>query len=144
MSGKEKMKYRIEYYPNGDIVTIHSDQRMSVKPKTYGDDLFSGLSLKESLKTGPSFIKSILVVRGVKSVSINGYEVRIEKGSVFQWDDILGKALAIINVEFDPKGMLEEIAPPKKPSQAYLRSLEHSGSDIDPFWMSQCPLDEDS
>ena len=138
------MKYRLQYYPNGDIVTIHVDQRASNKRIACGEGFCAfDMKTEEALKKGPSLVKALLNIRGVILVELDNYEIKLEKGAVFEWDDILGKALVIIRVELDPKGELKESAPPRKPSQAYLKSIQKKGSDIDDEWLHQCPIDDD-
>ena len=141
-SRKVQMKYRLEFYPNRNMMSVHVDRRVSTESLYFGGEFALGKSIEEALRSGPSIVKGILGLRGVVGIDLKGYNIRLEKAEVFKWEDILDKALVIINVELDPNGQLEKVAEDKKPSQKYLRALERQACDIDEDWMRQCPDDE--
>lgn len=59
------MKYRLEYFPNPNIVHIHVDDRVTTKRVACGEGMCAfDMKTEEALKNGPSLVKGLLGIRG--------------------------------------------------------------------------------
>jgi hypothetical protein len=72
-------------------LAIHVNRRI-IQP----DGTIQGLGFVPADRLVPSFLYSLLRVRGVGDVALYPYEVRIKKGRVFNWEMIVPEALEII------------------------------------------------
>lgn len=118
------MRYRIEYYPNPNRLTIHVDTTLT------------GLAIErfeniDHLKRHyPPLVQALFnTVPGITEITFERYElhliirqnnslqnhVHLTKGEVFFWEEIVRKALPVLLEFFDPQGTLDETAPPKEP-----------------------------
>ena len=133
------MKYQIEYCPNPDCIQIHVKQRLirgSILCFEFFDigDYDQKEFAKEAVNPDGlvSFCKVVSELDSMESdISIERYNIQIQKASgMFSWDDILPYVLDALKTFVASDGKLEEVAPPKRPTKAYLKSLRKQGCDV--------------
>ena len=124
-------RFQIEHYPNPDIVCVHTRKMF---PRSQTDSLmkshFDKAKENEERKGNRHpLIKSIRRLKGVLEVSSELYELRIEKATLFQWEELLPKVRRALKKYFADGKELEE-TPERIPSKEYLASLRHQGCDV--------------
>lgn len=83
-------KGEVEYFPeNPDVIEIHISERVT-------DERILMYEEKWSDKKRPDVVDDFFGIKGVKTVTLEQYSINIEKGRMFDWDDILPKVLKII------------------------------------------------
>ena len=100
------MKYQIEYHPNPNCVTVHVDKRVVVGKQGFFSCRFA------SGEETPNLARHLLDVHGVEEVHLGKYDVQLTKGVVFKWEDMFKQIVAIIDLDLNPEGKVEESAPP--------------------------------
>jgi hypothetical protein len=87
------MKYRIEEFPNPELIEIHLTKK--VTNKRY-NRLFNKLSeLSSELK---DLVQTLLEVPGVIDVSLDQYSIRVEKAKCFDWKQMEPALIETIDV----------------------------------------------
>lgn len=124
-------RFQIEHYPNPNIVCVHTRK---IFPKSQTDSLMMSHLNKakgneERKGNRHPLIKSIRRLKGVLKVSSELYELRIEKATLFQWEELLPKVRRALKKQFADGKELEE-APERIPSAEYLASLRSQGCDV--------------
>lgn len=98
------MRYRIETVPNPEMRTIHVEEM-----------LFSGwfgprykFSDYEKLSEGDkAFVDALVSIPGVVKVYLSPYQCSVEKGGVFDWDEIIPPILRVFEGRY---GELEDVS----------------------------------
>lgn len=94
------MKYRIEFHLNQDIISIHSTLPFSKRNTIFNPEF-------DKAKP-PKPVGDILDIPGVINCTyINKYELNIAKGSAFDWDEIIEKAVDVIGLLLSPDVAME-------------------------------------
>ncbi|MBC7766607.1 hypothetical protein H7Y21_01270, partial [Arenimonas sp.] len=89
------MKYRIEFHINQDIISIHVTLPLSNTNRPYYSEHNSG--------PPPAPFADIFKIPGVVNVNRkNKYEMSITKGSAFEWDEIIEKAMDTVGLLLSP------------------------------------------
>lgn len=136
MSAKEEnMKYKLEFHPNPDCLSIHITKRLvksgcqRFESSTDKIDIWDN-NMVVGQKDPPAFVTRLFEVEGIKTVHIDQYEIDLEKGSVFEWNDMLERIISILNIELFPDDEPQQIGDPKKPTAAFLKVLRKQGCDV--------------
>ena len=58
----------------------------------------------------PELVKALFSIEGLTEVALRSYEIWVDKGSVFEWDDLIPKILPIIKT-LSSDGKLKEKLP---------------------------------
>jgi hypothetical protein len=129
------MRYRIEFHPNPDCVTIHVNKRLIRDRIQSFESPSDGVNVYEEgvfVRTDPppAFVKYLFEIDGIEGITLRQFGVRLKKGSVFGWENVLSRAIAILNLELFPDDEPKEVGPPRKPSQDYLEHLRRQGCDV--------------
>lgn len=100
------MRYRLEYHTNPDRMSVHVDKRVTKKMT----EVFFSENWDED-KQMP-FVRDLFAVDGVSSVSLGPYSIHIEKGGVFQWEEMISRIIFVLQMHFDPNGEAVEAEQP--------------------------------
>lgn len=128
------MKYKLEFCPNPDMIILHVQKRLCTRIETFDSpedkiDVWKGQEIVGE-KDPPAFVKRLWEVEGITGITIQHYDLSLQKGSAFDWNDMLEQIIAILNLELFPDSDPEMLGKPKKPSKALLKSLRDKGCDV--------------
>jgi ribonuclease I len=108
------MKYRLQFHPNPEVMTIHIDKRVheqdySLDSKGLPDGYVLAVYLSPPYcDLAPEFIVALFGVEGVQDrITVFSHAIRIAKARHAQWKDIIPGALDILGRYFDPDGPIE-------------------------------------
>ncbi len=93
------MTYQVEHLQNENEAIIHVDMDIrGISPMgPYSEDEVS---------------EKICRVEGIVGIKeAHKYHLVIEKGRLFEWDDVIPDVIDIIRENFDPEGELEKLPP---------------------------------
>lgn len=93
------MRVRIEFFPNPNCVTFHIDKRVTDKSIEIFD-----MGPNWKAEEQPQLVKDLFIIEGVDHITLRQYEVGLVKADVFEWDEIVPKAEAMIKKAMDPNG----------------------------------------
>jgi hypothetical protein len=62
----------------------------------------------------PEYVKNLFVIPGVESVVLDQHAIKLRKGEMFSWEEMLPMIIFAIKNEFDPEGTAVEQGPPHK------------------------------
>jgi hypothetical protein len=110
---------RFEHHPNEDMVTIHTKKKFP----NYHSKYDSGENKQKTLH------RLLLGTLGIVSVGTDGFELSIEKGKMFTWDELKPNILRILKKHFSDGMDIKEL-PASYPSPEYLESCRRNGSDL--------------
>ncbi len=82
----------------------------------------------------PPVVRDLFQISGVSQITLHAYSVGITKGEVFDWDEIVPKAISALLVNFDPTGSALMMKPPKHhrpPTPEEIEEMEEGMRDID-------------
>lgn len=77
-------RYKVEYCNNKDVVTIHFDVQVC-EGSALGHD-----------RNSPLILKDLQEMHGIKDVSGRRYEIRLEKGAIFEWSELLPSIISLL------------------------------------------------
>lgn len=104
------MKFKVEYplkHPNA--VIVHVNQSLTDK----SCEVFKiGSITPDKESPTPAPVIEILAIPGVTVVQLFRYRLSVEKGDVFEWEDLFPQVLAIIKSYYSPGGEFVETKPP--------------------------------
>lgn len=94
------MRLQVEHFPNPHYISIHVSVCVTQEPiATYGDGSILSM-IFPSHEEAPDWVKTLLVIEGVISVTLRRYEVSVTKGTVFNWPELLPVILYTISTAF--------------------------------------------
>ncbi len=135
MKAKKAMKYKLEFHPNPNCLSIHVTSRLvnnmceNFESPSDKIDVWNGNTIVGE-KDPPVYVTRLFGVDGIKTVHIDQYEISLTKGSAFEWNDMLGRIITILNIELFPDSEPQQMGAPKKPGRALLRALRKQGCDV--------------
>ncbi len=123
------MRYKIEFFPNQEIVGIHLDEMVTKKMiETFDSPVRPDYCQEE----WPPLVQDLFKIRGIKRVTLTPYEINLEKGSVFEWNELVTRILNSLLTTFDPMGIAVEVSPPvhhPRPTEREIREMDRSFSE---------------
>lgn len=126
--GGVKMRYQVEYHPNPLCISIHVDKQLTAE----GIEMFKGGSWEKDKQ--PLFVQDIFAtVEGVTEISIKKYDLQLIKGVLFNWEEIIKKAVLILQMHLDPEKEMREAAAPMRyyvDSEGYRRDVPQTKGDL--------------
>ncbi len=102
------MNYKLIYHPNQDCLSIS----ISVKLTEEMIEVFD--SSKHASGKHKKFAQELFKINGVSSVSLHRYTLGLTKGSVFEWENIIQKAIIVILMHYCQNEVAVEISKPEK------------------------------
>ncbi len=105
------MKFRIEEFVNRDLITIHLSKKISEESHitfyspAWTNEKYSGQKPEELRYLAGSLFQ----IDGVTEVTIHPYEISIQKGMCFTWDELVPQLIRAINVMVADKEEMEEL-----------------------------------
>lgn len=128
------MKYKLEFHPNPDCVSIHLQKRLCTDIEMFDspEDKIIVWENDEIVgeKDPPDYIKRLWGVPGVAGITIQHYDLMLTKGAAFDWNDMLSQIIAILNFEFYPDSKPEMLGEPKLPSEELIEHLRQQGCEV--------------
>lgn len=122
-----KFLYQLEYCPSPQVIQVHARVRF---PKNGTLD-FLDLGLGTKNKKRHPLYAALAKIQGLQSASGDGYKLQLVKANdMFDWDQLIPKVLTAIQATVAGKRVLTPYGPPKRPSEACLRSLRSQGCDV--------------
>lgn len=118
------MRYRVEYFPNPACASVHIDHELTRRVI----ELWGGP--ESEVESQSPMVKDMFAIPGVTGVHLKRYEVGLEKGVAFTWNEIIFKAKGVILTHLDPTGELVEIGSPifpEPPSEKERMEIEMDG-----------------
>jgi hypothetical protein len=126
------LKYQIEYFPNPNVVVIHTQQRLiktSILTTDYLD--LSGEDARKEIEEGAinpekllSFVETLNGLDGMEpDISFRRYDLQINKGQVFSWEELLPHILAALGTFIANDGIIEEAGPPLRPTSEEMEEI---------------------
>ena len=92
------MRYMVEFPPNRNMVIVHVDKQVSKKLEMF-------LDRDSAEKEGtPGLARNLLGIDGITGVSLDVYDVRVTKGCVFTWAELMGAIHQLVHLSLDPGG----------------------------------------
>jgi Scaffold protein Nfu/NifU N terminal len=88
------MKCQFEFYPNPNRMCVHLSQRLS------DDRAVTFWHKSHNVDEQPSYVLKIFEIDGITEVTLQQYSISLEKGSVFEWEDILFEVINVLNKDF--------------------------------------------
>jgi len=132
------LKYQIEYCPNPDCLQIHTDQRLIRGIIAVFEHFDLGEGAEEDFRRDAnnadqliSFCRAVTELDGMEEhISFHRYQIQMEKAPMFSWETLLPSILDALRTFVAKDGQLEELAPPKRPTEEMLQALRKEGCDV--------------
>lgn len=95
------MKYKIEECPNQNILCFHVTEKISSNFMISIDSMETFEMFKDEIrKDEREFLKhlsgALLAIHGVTEITFDKYEISVEKGEVFDWENIEPDVIHVI------------------------------------------------
>lgn len=127
------MKYKLQFCPNPEVIKFHFQKRLC-----FGTTLFDSPKAKLKIWEGndcieqepPTYIKRLWEVPGLVSISIQNYSIQLQKGEAFDWNDMLERITAILNLELFPDSEPEQLGMSDRPGPDLTKKLRDNGCDV--------------
>ena len=102
------MKFKIEEFPNPELIEVHVSKRLADKNHIeFFDMTYALLSKhKEELK---DLVRELFQIEGVTSINVNQYSIRIHKGLCFEWEEIVPAIISALDIMLATNEDLEEL-----------------------------------
>src|SRR5687767_1317891 len=102
------MKYAWQKCPNADVMILHTSIRLPkvrycpvVGEIESGSHPDAGVDVEDR-----EFVASLRDIDGVVSVNMGDYECQVEKGELFEWDELKPAIVEVFRRRFKPTGTL--------------------------------------
>ncbi|WP_417459175.1 hypothetical protein [Kordiimonas sp.] len=83
-------RIRWEHYQNGDIATLHSEER-------FWDSVHAFIHATELTSNQQRLTDDLLAIHGVVEATFKMHEIRITKGRVFTWEEIAPRVESVLS-----------------------------------------------
>lgn len=104
--GQGQMKYKLEYYPNPEVLGIHLKKRVTTK------SIKIFYFPEDDIEEQPQFVKDLFRIDGIDCLSLRQFEVSLTKGTAFSWEELLPSIFEVLSVNLDSGEKMEETGKP--------------------------------
>lgn len=98
------MKILVEFFPNPDSIALHVDKKVI-------DSMIVSFNAPDCDKSKqPVYVQKLFNdFKDIGSVTLEPYEIHMQKGSVFEWHELIPKIEEILRTDFSDDGEIERL-----------------------------------